>query len=71
MLRLTQISVGTEDAERNRQIETCTFFANVGRRQVNRGLMEREEERAVVNGRANSLARFSHGQVGQADDYDG
>ena len=71
MLGVAQISICPEDAKRDRQIETCAFFTNVRRRQINRGLVKGKEECAVVDGGPNPLSRLAHGEIRQADNYHG
>jgi hypothetical protein len=51
-----EIAVSTEDAEGNREIETCALFSDIGWRQVDRDFLEGKEECAVTNCCANALA---------------
>src|SRR6266496_4704788 len=69
---ITQVTICPKNSKRNGQIETSPFLAHVRWRQVNRRLMKRKEECAVVDGRANALTRFTHSQIGQSNyDYRG
>lgn len=66
-----EIAVRAEDAERDGEVEARALFAHVGGREVDRRLVEREEEAAVVDGGADALARLANGGIGQTDDGDG
>src|SRR5581483_2123362 len=46
---LGKIAVGAKDAERDRQVETRTFLAHVGGREIDRGLLKRKEVTAVLH----------------------
>ena len=60
---ISEVTIGAENPQRDRQIEAGAFLAHVCRRQVDRRLVKREEERAVVNGCADAFARFAHRSV--------
>lgn len=67
MLGIAEVAVGPEDTQRNRQVEARAFFADIGRRQINRGLVKRKEEGAVIDGGADAFARLTHSEVRQSD----
>src|SRR6266571_8407507 len=70
MFGLTQIAIRAKNTERDWEIEARALLAHVRGREIDRGLMKREEERAVVDGRADAFARFAHGEIRQSDnDY--
>jgi hypothetical protein len=66
-----QVAVRAQHPERDGQVEGRALLAHVGRGQVDRRLVEREEEAAVVDRSPYALARLAHGGVGQPDDGDG
>src|ERR1700682_3777970 len=61
------IAIGPEDAERHWQVEPRPLFPHISGRQVNRCLVKRKKEGAVVDSGTNAFARFTHGKVGQTD----
>src|SRR6266705_6485702 len=70
MFSLAQISIRAKNAERDWEIKARPFLAHVRGREIDRGFMKREEERAVVDGRADAFARFAHGEIRQShNDY--
>ena len=71
MFARAEVAVCAEDAERDGQIETRALFAHIGGRKVDRRLVKREEEGAVVDRSPDAFARFAHGEVGQANDGHG
>src|SRR6185503_2192968 len=68
MLSISQIAVRPQNSQRNGQVEACAFFADVGRRQVNRRLVKRKKEGAVINGGTNSFARLANGRIRETND---
>lgn len=59
-----------DDADRDRQIETRAFLANVGGREINCAAAQRRFEPGICQSGAHPVARFLHGRVGQANnDY--
>src|SRR5437588_2644699 len=64
---IAEIAISTENPEGNRQIKAGTFFAHVGRREIDRGLVKRKEKRAVINRRSNTLPRLAYCEIGQAN----
>src|SRR5262249_35882364 len=65
-----QISVRAQNAHGYWQVEGRAFLLHVRRGPVDGRFMNGEEEAAVGDRRANSLAAFAHGQVGQPHDGD-
>jgi hypothetical protein len=68
---LSEVAVRAEHPERDGQVEARAALAHVRRREVDRRLVEGEEEAAVVDRRADALARLADREVGQADDGHG
>src|SRR5438067_3712886 len=64
MLSISEVAIRSENPERNWQIKTGAFFPHIGWRQIDRRLVNRKEKRAVVDGGANSFARFPDGEIG-------
>jgi hypothetical protein len=71
VLGVAQVAVSPQNAKCYWQIETCAFFTHVRGRQINRSLVKRKEECAVVDGGPNPLARLANGEIRQADNYHG
>jgi hypothetical protein len=63
---LIQAAVSSNDSKRHRQIETRTFFADVGRREIDCDMGKRNVVAAILERGADSVAAFSNGGVGQA-----
>src|SRR6185503_2794063 len=58
-----EISVGPKDAQRDGQIKTRTFFAHVGRSEIDRRLLQWKQITAILNGGPNAFARLAHGSI--------
>jgi hypothetical protein len=62
-----QASIGADDAQRHRKVESRAFFLYVGRRKVDRDVRRRNVVAAVLQRGAHAITAFAHGGVGQAD----
>src|SRR5262245_31511909 len=67
VLLFRKLAVRTEYSQRDRQIETRAFFANVRGREVDRRLLKRKEITAVLNRGADAFARLAHRGVRKSD----
>ncbi len=65
VVRFGEIAVRAENAKRDRQIETRAFFAHVGGREIDRGLLKRKEVAAVLHCGADAFARLAHSGIRQ------
>src|SRR5215217_1257567 len=67
-LALSKLAVRAEYSQRDGQIKTRSFFANVSRSEIDRGLLIKwKEVTAVLNRRTNTLARLAHGGIRKTD----
>src|ERR1019366_9252309 len=66
-LLLVQTAICAENAERHGQVKAGTFLANVGRRQIDRDLGGWNIVAAVFQCRADPVAAFADGSIGQAN----
>ena len=65
-LLFIQTAISAEDAERHGQVEAGTFFADVGRRQIDGDLGGWNIVAAIFQRRAYPVAAFADGRIGQA-----
>ena len=66
-----ECALAAEDAERHRQVETGTFFANVGRGEIDgHGLVRGKLEAAIAQRGFDALAALFDGRIGQAYDVE-
>src|SRR5262245_46535593 len=70
VLSFAEVTVRSQNAERNWQIETCAFLAYICRRQIDCRLVKRKEECAVVDGCTNAFAGFSDGEIRKTNNDD-
>src|SRR5208337_2257834 len=66
-LLLIEPAISAQNAQRHRQVETGPFFANVGRRQIDRDLGGRNVVAAVLQRRPHPVPAFADRGVGQPD----
>ena len=71
IIEVSDLTARTENPEGDRKIETRSFLLEVGRCEIDRGLLNRKEVTAVDDCRADPLPRLPHGGVGKSDDDDG
>src|SRR5581483_7457707 len=64
-LLLIEPSVSPQDAESHRQVETRTFFADIGGSQVDRDLSGRDIVATILERRTNTVAALAHRRVGK------
>ncbi len=64
-----QNALREQKSERNRQVESRTFLANVCRSQVDDDAGSGKGETGVANRRTHPFARLLHGGVGKSDDH--
>ncbi len=64
---LRQATVGAHDAQCHRQIKAGALFLDVGRREIDGDLGERDVVTAVLQGGANSITALAHGSVRKAN----
>src|SRR5438552_925038 len=62
-----QRTVGAENSQRHRQVESRTFFLYIRGREVDGDLCSRNIVAAVAQRRADALAALAHRRIGQAD----
>src|SRR5262245_11113840 len=64
VLGFYEVPVRAKNPKSDWQIETSTFLSHVSRRQIDGCFLKRKKERTVVDGCANTFARFPNRQVG-------
>ncbi len=64
---LVSPAIGSNNAERHRQLETRSFLLNVGRGEIDGDVSGRDVVAAVLERGANAVAAFAHGCIGKAD----
>ena len=60
-------AVCAEDPERDGKIESAAFLLNIGRGEVDGDVRGRNQVAGIPDRRANAVAAFAHGRVGQTD----
>src|ERR1700676_4815882 len=64
---LREPAVGSDDAERHRQVESWAFLLYIGGGQIDCDVRRRNIVAAILQCRANSISAFAHRGVRQAD----
>ena len=64
---LGEATVGADDTEGHRQVESGSFFLNVGGSEIDGDMRGRNVVSAVFEGGANAVAALADGGVGEAD----